>query len=485
MTEFNNNYPNQDSSRDNNTVTNPNQYNNKVPDYSFWAEQVPNNNYANYNQGANPNPWQHGNPAPNMYQNQMNNGPVKKERSKGGKVVRFIAKAVCFGLIAGLVFIGLQKLVVTINPDAASAGFLASENASTEKDYKVNYTQAASVKTADRSAITDVTNQTLPAIVSINCSSTQTAQDWFGQQYSQDVESSGSGIIVSKNDKELLIATNNHVVEGANEISVTFADGSKETAEIKGTDSTADLAVISVDMKDISAETLKAIAVAKLGDSNSIKVGEMTIAIGNALGYGQSVTVGYISAKGREVEVQDNYNGTKKMTFLQTDAAINPGNSGGALLNMKGEVIGINTIKYASEEVEGMGYAIPISSATPIINELMSREILSPEQQGYLGVSGYDVTEDVSSYYNIPVGVYIKEVSEGAAADKAGLKPEDVITKVNDIQITSFTQLKEYVNSQKVGTDVKVTYMRNTDGEYKEATVTVTLAQNPNLNESK
>jgi serine protease Do len=486
MTEFNNNNPNPGDSRDNDRMNSQNQYN-KAPEYSFWAEQVPSNPnpYLN-NQGT--NTWQNGNPAPNMNQNQNQtpDEPQKKKRKgSGGKVIRFLTKAVCFGLIAGAVFIGLQKLVVTIDPNALSVGFINSAGDQDNKDYQVNYTQAATVKTADRSVITEVADNTLPSIVSINCSSTQTVQDFFGGQQSQDVESSGSGIIVSKDSKELLIATNNHVVEGANEISVTFKDGSKETAVIKGTDTTADLAVISVDISDISADTLTVITVAKLGNSDSIKVGEMAVAIGNALGYGQSVTVGYISAKDREIDVSDGYNGSKKMTFLQTDAAINPGNSGGALINMQGEVVGINTIKYASDEVEGMGYAIPISSATPIIKELMSREILSAEEQGYLGIGGYDVTEDVSSYYNIPVGVYISEIYPGSASEQAGLKAEDVITKADDIEITSITQLAEYVNSKKVGTEVKITYMRNTDGEYKEATVTVTLGKNPKLGSTK
>lgn len=484
MTEFNNNYPNQDGSRNNNpnnpnninNTNNPNisqgQYN-KVPEYSFWAEQVPGGPGNYQNQGN--NSWQYGNPAQNI--NQPNYNPNQKEKKPRGRVIKFLSKAICFGLIAGIAFIGIQKVAEVVYPGATAVGIVAMGG---NKNYEVSYTKSASVKTEDQSAVNKVANDTMPAIVSINCSSTQTSQDWFGQQYSQDVESSGSGIIVGKTEKELLIATNNHVVEGSNATYVTFIDGSKEEAKIKGTDSTADLAVIAVDITELSDKTMNAISVAKLGNSDSVKVGEISIAIGNALGYGQSLTVGYISAKDREVDVSDN-GAEKKMTFLQTDAAINPGNSGGALLNIKGEVIGINTIKYASNEVEGMGYAIPISTATPIINELMSREILTEKEQGYLGISGYDVTEEVSSYYNIPVGVYIKETAKGAAADKAGLKAEDVITKVNDTEITSIQQLQEYVHSRKVGTDVTVTYMRNTDGEYKEATMTVTLGQNPNL----
>ena len=255
-------------------------------------------------------------------------------------------------------------------------------------------------------------------------------------------------------------------------------------AVTKGTDATADLAVVTVDITKIKDTTLKAITVAKLGNSDNSKVGEMVIAIGNALGYGQSVTVGYISAKDRNVEVSADGYTSKTMVLLQTDAAINPGNSGGALINMKGEVIGINTVKYASDEVEGMGYAIPITKATPIITELMSREILTEAEQGYLGISGTDVTEDVASYYNMPVGVYIKETVKGGAAEKGGLKPDDIITKADKIEISSISQLKEYVNSLRVGTKVKVTYMRNTNGAYEEGTLTVTLGKNPNLDTS-
>lgn len=485
----NTNYQNQYGNRYNNGVNNQNPYNdrgyngtdnqnqyNKVPEYSFWAEQVPNNPY--YNQGT--NTWQ--NTDPNINQNEAGQGQKNGKKKHSGKFIKFIAKAACFGLIAGLGFFGLQKVVDVVDPGNATSTIISAAGDS-NSNYKISYTQAASVKTKSKSAITSVVNSTLPSIVQINCKSTQTASDFFGQQYNQEVEGSGSGIIVSKTDKELLIATNNHVVEGATEITVTFADNTKAKAEVKGTDSTADLAVVSVDISSIKDSTLNKISVAKLGNSNNVKVGEMSIAIGNALGYGQSVTVGYISAKNRKVDVSDG-DTSKSMSLLQTDAAINPGNSGGALLNVKGEVIGINSVKYSSTEVEGMGYAIPISKATPIIKELMSRQVLSSAEQGYLGVSGYDVTEEVSKYYNIPIGVYVKEVVSGGAADKAGLKAEDIITKVNDMDVTSITQLKDYVNSLKVGTKVQVTYARNTDGKYKKAKVTVTLGKNPQLSSS-
>ena len=481
MTDFYNNNSNQDGSRNDNNLNSQNQYN-KVPEYSFWAEQRPDNSYQYNNQSQNQNnTWQDSNPAPNK--NQYNNTQRPSGRKKsGGKAAKFIAKAVCFGIIAAISFIGFEKAVNIMFPNSGAAGIISAINeAKSNKHYEVKYTNTGTVKTEDKSVITKIADSTLPSIVSINCSSNQTAQDWFGQQYNQDVSSSGSGIIVGKNDKELLIATNNHVIEGSNKTIVTFKDGKQAEATLKGTDSTADLAVVTIDISKLSADTLKAIAVAKLGDSDAIQVGQMSIAIGNALGYGQSVTVGYISAKNREVDVSDNYN-TKKMTFLQTDAAINPGNSGGALININGEVIGINTVKYASNEVEGMGYAIPISKASPIINDLMNREILSENEKGYLGISGYDVTEEASKYYNIPIGVYINEVVQGGAAYKAGLKVSDVIVKVNNIEVTSMTQLKEYVNSLKVGTKIDITYMRNSDGnKYKKSQVTVTLGKNPQL----
>lgn len=534
MSEFDNNNVNQDDSKNNNgnNVGNNNQSpNNRAPEYSFWAEQMPSSSNSNSNPGA--NTWGSGNnpnvgsgynpniggsynpnagngyntntgsgynpnagngyntnagnsynPNPgnvfntNMY-NQSNETPSKPKKER--KASKFIAKALCFGIIAGISFIGFQKIYYTIDPDAVKFQ-LAGGNTS-DQGYEIGYTQTGDVKVESKSAISEIVNSTMPSIVSINSTSTQTT-DWFGQQFDQEVEGSGSGFIVGKNEEELLIATNNHVVSGTNKITVTFIDGSEAEAIIKGTDATADLAVITVDITAMKQETLDTIKIAKLGNSDEIKVGEMAIAIGNALGYGQSVTVGYISAKDREVEITDGYD-TKTMVLLQTDAAINPGNSGGALLNLDGEVIGINSVKYASNEVEGMGYSIPISRATPIINELMNREVLEEDEQGYLGIAGNDVTEDVADYYNMPVGVFVNEVTAGGAAEKGGLLAGDVITKVDDIEITAITQLRDYVTSLRVGTEVEVTYMRNADGDYKEGKVTVSLGKNPNLNTSE
>lgn len=482
-----NQYSNMNQGQEPNSYGNQNQYN-KTPDYNFWAEQAQNRGHYNYN--TNNSSWDYNNQNTNQNyyytspnyndEHKSNKKSSKKDRkvsSTGGRAVKFLAKAVCFGLVAGLSFMGVGKLYVTINPNAASSSMI--KELTDNPGYEVGYTQSGAIKTVSETAVSKIAKNTLPATVSINSTSTQTTS-WFGQSIDQDVEGSGSGIIVGKNEKELLITTNNHVVEGTKSIQVTFADGSQAEAVIKGTDSVADLAVVTVDITKLKDSTLKAIAVAELGNSDDVKVGEMVIAIGNALGYGQSVTVGYVSAKDRKVEVSDGYY-SKTMVLLQTDAAINPGNSGGALINMKGQVIGINTVKYASSEVEGMGYAIPITKATPIITELMSREVLSEAQQGYLGIAGNDVTEDVAAYYNMPVGVYINEAVEGGAAAKAGLKADDIIIKADDIEISSISQLKEYVNSKRVGSKVIITYMRNANGSYEEAKVTVTLGKNPSL----
>jgi len=479
--QMNPNQTNQNGGYYNNANYNP--YSNMNQPYSNQANMNQNSGYQNYsysNYNPNTNSWNYGNT-----QGTETTSKPKKERKPANKVVRFLTKAVCFGLIAGLSFAGFGQLFYLINPDSASSKLISSlsQEDTVDSKYEIGYTSTGEVKLEDKSAISQVVDKTIPSIVSINSTATQTT-DWFGQPYSQEVEGSGSGFIVGKNEKELLIATNNHVVEGTETIKVTFIDGTQADAVIKGTDAAADLAVVTVDISTLDKKTLEAIKVAKLGNSDNIKVGQMSVAIGNALGYGQSVTVGYISAKDREVDLSDGYT-SKKMILLQTDAAINPGNSGGALLNVDGEVIGINTVKYASNEVEGMGYAIPISRALPIINELMSREILAEEEQGYLGIIGNDVTEDVASYYNMPIGVFLNELAKDGAAEKAGLLPGDIITKADNVEITSITQLRDYVTSKRIGAEVTITYMRKSASEYKEGTLKVTLGKNPNLDTSE
>ncbi|SHO52147.1 S1C family serine protease [Anaerocolumna xylanovorans] len=455
--------------------------------YSFWAEQVQNTGagqtYENYQQFKENSGFTAQNGA--YYQGTQGGNPEGQNKKKDGffkKAGKFVAAAVAFGLIAGLAFTGFNEAYYKVNPNAAPIYF----NIGGDGDFLINSngqskllssTAITDGKIAPKTDVTDVIDRTMPSIVQITTTYNQVYNDWFGQEYNEESQGGGSGIIVGKNEKELLIATNNHVVEGADPIKVKFIDGTEAEAIIKGTDSVADIAVISIDLTKIKSSTMDKISIAKLGDSNSIKVGEMAIAIGNALGYGQSTTVGYISAKDREVQVDD-----KKMVLLQTDAAINPGNSGGALLNLKGEVIGINTVKYSSSEVEGMGFAIPISRATPIIDELMSREILTENEKGYLGVYPQDVTEDVAKMYNWPVGVFVKEIISGGSADKAGIVAGDIITKINDTEITASTQLKEKVNSYRAGTKITVTLMRNVNGKFTEKTIAVTLTSNPQTN---
>ncbi|NLK28763.1 MAG: PDZ domain-containing protein [Clostridiales bacterium] len=449
-------------------------HNGRVPEYNFWAEQMTSRPYSNYN--PNTNTWEYSHSATRAEESGASS------QSKGRRVLQFILKALCFGIIAAISFYGFQRLYFTINPNAAGRNIQDSRpnfDLLKGKSYEIKQTKPGTVQTQLRTAVSEVIDDTMPSIVSIRSISTETSI-WFGQKFNQEAESSGSGIIVGKNENELLIATNNHVVSGANKIIVTYIDGSETEAIIKGADAVADLAVITVDMVDLTVDTIEAIEIAKLGNSDEIKVGEMVIAIGNALGYGQSVTVGYVSAKDREVQVSDGFN-TKTMVLLQTDAAINPGNSGGALLNIHGEVIGINTVKYASDRVEGMGYAIPISRAVPVINELMSREILKPSEQGYLGIGGNDVTEDVSEALNMPIGVFVNVVMEDSAAEKAGILPGDIIIGADEIEITAITQLSDYIKSRKVGTEVKITYMRRESGTYEEHTVKVTLGANPDL----
>ena len=313
----------------------------------------------------------------------------------------------------------------------------------------------------------------MPSIVSITGKFETTSQSWFGQTQSSESEGVGSGIIIGKKDGKILIATNNHVVVDAKSLSVGFVDGKSASATIRGTDSDADLAVVEVNTKDMKASTLKKIAVITLGDSSKLKTGERAIAIGNALGYGQSVTGGYISALNRQVQLTD-----KTMTLIQTDAAINPGNSGGALLNSKGELIGINTVKYSSEDVEGMGYAIPINTAKPIINKLIKNEATSESEQAYLGVSGQTIDSSMASQFDMPSGVYVQQVIKSSPAQKAGISAGDVIVSFNGSNVSTMDGLKEKISNLKAGKKVKVVVKRqNQMGTYEKKTLTVTLGK--------
>lgn len=432
---------------------------------SGWQETP----YQNQQQN---NSWQE-----QSSQNQSRNMSGQGNGKSGGltwkKVGTCAGLAIIFGIVAAICFQGVcyfSSRVLGINVAAINTDIGHTTD-------NVKYTKTATTAAIGTMDVSGIAQHTMPSIVAIT--STQEGEkyyDLFGQQYQgKDIPSSGSGFIVGKNDTELLIATNNHVIQDAKTISVQFIDEEVYEAKTKGSDASADLAVIAVKLTDIKSSTLDAIKIASLGDSSEAKVGEMVVAIGNALGYGQSVTVGYISAKNREItESSEDGSSSNKINVIQTDAAINPGNSGGALLNMRGEVIGINSAKIADSSVEGVGYAIPISEATPIIDELMNKEVLTDAQKGYLGISGRTVTEEAASF-NMPNGVYVSEVAKDGAAEKAGIKQGDIITAINDIQVTTIESLKEKANSYKKGTKVTITLQRNSDGTYEEKKVELTL----------
>ncbi|MEE3334650.1 MAG: trypsin-like peptidase domain-containing protein, partial [Ruminococcus sp.] len=327
--------------------------------------------------------------------------------------------------------------------------------------------------------ITKVVENAMPSMVSISTVSEEEVSEMYSYFYrffdedfdnAYEVQASGSGFIISQNSDELLIATNNHVVEGANEITVEFIDGESYTATIKGTSPDNDLAVISVKLSDLSSDTLSQIKVATLGDSTKLKLGESAIAIGNALGYGQSVTVGYISATERTVQLSD-----KTMTLLQTDAAINPGNSGGALLNIKGEVIGINSAKYSDTSVEGTGYAIPISDALPIITDLMNSTYVPDEEKPYLGITGDSVPASYQERFDWPEGVYVSQITKGSPAELAGLQPSDIITAIDGTAVKSMTEIQDILSEHSVGDKITLSVTRSARGKTEQGELTATL----------
>lgn len=390
--------------------------------------------------------------------NTSNKKPKKSGRGK--YAAKLVASAVAFGLIAGFVMQG-----VTYGFSKAGIGNGATQLATTK-------TTSSSSSTSSED-LSGVSSNVMPSIVSITGKFETTSQSWFGQTQSSESEGVGSGIIIGKKDGKILIATNNHVVVDAKSLSVGFVDGKSASATIRGTDSDADLAVVEVNTKDMKASTLKKIAVITLGDSSKLKTGERAIAIGNALGYGQSVTGGYISALNRQVQLTD-----KTMTLIQTDAAINPGNSGGALLNSKGELIGINTVKYSSEDVEGMGYAIPINTAKPIINKLIKNEATSESEQAYLGVSGQTIDSSMASQFDMPSGVYVQQVIKSSPAQKAGISAGDVIVSIDGSSVSTMDGLKEKISNLKAGKKVKIVVKRqNQMGTYEKKTLTVTLGK--------
>lgn len=437
------------------------------------------------------------------------NDKIRKIAKKG---LTFSLCAVLAGGLAAGSFEGVNKLAgwsgattveAASNKDETTLTYAKSEKKDADASDSKSDTGKDTGSTAKGSLdVSEIVSEALPSIVSITTKSVQEVQNYFGmygmygyapQQQEQEVEGSGSGIIVGKNDDELLIATNYHVVEGADTLSVAFTDGNAVEASVKGFDEERDLAVVSVSLDDVEDDTMDAISIANIGSSDDLKVGEQVVAIGNALGYGQSVTTGIVSAKNRRMDSDNNTvtdgsdDSSDGVNLIQTDAAINPGNSGGALLNMEGEVVGINSAKLASTEVEGMGYAIAISDVTDILQNLMnetSRDKLDDSEHGVLGIKGSSVSSEAVQMYGIPAGVFVKEVTEGGAADKAGLKANSVITEFNGKTVSSINQLIEYLSYYEPDEEVELTVQIPHGTSYKEETVKVTLDENTDADDS-
>lgn len=437
------------------------------------------------------------------------NDKIRKIAKKG---LTFSLCAVLAGGLAAGSFEGVNKLAgwsgattveAASNKDETTLTYAKSEKKDADASDSKSDTGKDTGSTAKGSLdVSEIASEALPSIVSITTKSVQEVQNYFGmygmygyapQQQEQEVEGSGSGIIVGKNDDELLIATNYHVVEGADTLSVAFTDGNAVEASVKGFDEERDLAVVSVSLDDVKDDTMDAISIANIGSSDDLKVGEQVVAIGNALGYGQSVTTGIVSAKNRRMDSDNNTvtdgsdDSSDGVNLIQTDAAINPGNSGGALLNMEGEVVGINSAKLASTEVEGMGYAIAISDVTDILQNLMnetSRDKLDDSEHGVLGIEGSSVSSEAVQMYGIPAGVFVKKVTEGGAADKAGLKANSVITEFNGKTVSSNNQLIEYLSYYEPDEEVELTVQVPHGTSYKEETVKVTLDENTDADDS-
>ena len=381
-------------------------------------------------------------------------------------LAKVAAYAAVFGLVGGVTFEGVNY---TTNHFIGSA---AVESTATPASKLKTTTTSTGSSDGSSEGVSTVAANVLPSIVAIDVTVQENTQDVFGRNYSQESSGSGSGIIVAQDDSNLYIATNNHVVQNATSVSVKFNDDSTYTASVKGTDTDSDLAVVEIPMKDLSSDTKNNIKVATLGDSTKVKIGEQSIAIGNALGYGTSVTVGYISAVDREVASED-----VNMKLLQTDAAINPGNSGGALVDDEGKVIGVNSAKYSDTSVEGMGFAIPISTAVPIINDIIDAQQVSEDKQAYLGIKGTDVSSEISQYYNMPEGIYVGKVTKDSPAGKAGIKTGDIIVKFNGNETTTMDGLKDRLGRCKAGDTVEVVVKRADNGDYKEVTMKVKLGK--------
>lgn len=414
-----------------------------------------------------------------------NHSPEKKEhkRSKGigRKVAGITAAALLFGTVSGGTMVGINMAARSFEketyPQVSSQAAVIDET--TEAAQAAANDSSVQASTALALDVSSIVKEAMPSVVAINNTMLYQSSNWWGMNQTYEVPSSGSGIIVGQNDTELLIATNNHVVENSENLSVVFIDNTSVNATVRGTDADSDLAVIAVALKDIPEETISQITVAKLGDSDKLEVGQGVIAIGNALGYGQSVTVGYVSALDREVTTD----GSTTRNLLQTDAAINPGNSGGALLNMMGEVIGINAAKYSSTEVEGIGYAIPISKAQDILNTLMTKrtDVVEEGQEGYLGIQGLTVDDSMVKQLDMPAGVFVYGIIEGGAAAQSDLREKDIITKFDGQSVKTMAALQDLLQCYKAGETVDVTVQSLENGQYVERVVSITLGEKATL----
>lgn len=456
------------------------------------------------------------------YQPGVQQTPAPQKRDSAGKWIAVSALVVIFVCVCiGIGLIGVYSIRSANQLDSASVGVLevapdAGDDAKNQEDdgnhaatdsperseagrsgessltedtttgdgqvaaaSEIAQQQSASAVVTD---VTQVVEAVMPACVSITNNFTQTVQDFWGQTYSQDETASGSGIIIGENEQELLIVTNNHVVDSTEQLYVQFIDGETVEAQVKGTDASADLAVVAVKLDTIANSTKQEICIARMGDSDSLKIGEPAIAIGNALGYGQSVTTGVISALNRKIESSNSEEGT---SLIQTDAAINPGNSGGALLNMRGEVIGINSNKIGGSSIEGMGYAIPISTARPIIEDLMERQTrtkYSEEERGYLGISCINVTSDLSENFSMPQGIFVAQVYSGTGAETAGLVRGNIVVAFDGVTVQNQEELTKQMQYYKAGESVEITIMVNSANGYQQKNVTVTLSSYDQIN---
>ena len=398
----------------------------------------------------------------------------ERKKSKVGRAFGLVASAAVFGLVAGGVMVGVNN--VASSYVGTNTKTKADDITIGNQDNAKSESTAAPATNLSSMDVSTIVDKAMPSVVSIYGKEEVTQNSFFGPQ-SYEAQSSGSGIIVGKTDSELLIVTNNHVIADTTSLEVEFSDGKKASASVKGGDSDNDVAVVAVKLSDMGEDTLSRISIANIGDSDNVKVGQGVVAIGNALGYGQSVTVGYISALNREVKTE----GGTSRNLLQTDAAINPGNSGGALLNMQGQVIGINSAKYSDTAVEGMGYAIPISTVKDLIKELSSKEtrtVVAQENQGYLGIQGKDIDEEMAKAYDMPQGIYVYKVVEGGAAASSDLKAKDIITKFDGQSVRSMEELKNMLTYYESGRKVDLTVQRLDDsGKYVEKTVSITLGK--------